>query len=53
MQMLCICKNKSIADLHLCAKRLEALDVKINRSAADIAASRKRYDRLFILSKQC
>ena len=26
MQMLCICKNKSIADLHLCAKRLEALD---------------------------
>ena len=51
-KLLCICDNESVFDLNTRPKRLKSLNVQINLAASDITAARKRYLRVFILSKK-
>ena len=52
-QMLRHRTDRAVADGHLCTERLEALQVQIDRPAADIAAAREGNLGLLVLSKQC
>ena len=51
-EFLCLGRDQSIADINICAQRLEALDVKVNRSGSDVTSAGKCYFCATILTKK-
>ena len=47
-----MCQHCSTLDLYLCAKSAESLNVKIDRTASDVTATRKRNLRAFVFAKK-
>ena len=52
-QRLCIRINLSIMNRHGCAKLLKSFEMLVDRTASDLASTRKGYDRFFIFSEKC
>ena len=51
-QFLCLSHYSSVDNIHRCAQSTKSLQMLVNRTAADVAASRKRDLCIFIFAKK-
>ena len=51
-ELLRLCDDFAVLNIHVCPKRTESFQVLVDRSASDVTSARKSHFRPFILSEK-